>query len=586
MKKIWLFIPLFLLLLNSCQEDDATVAEENTNSSVTDSEFAKNFGSEVHRDFIGQVVDPDNKPVVNATIKIGSAVAATDKNGVFILNDAAVFERFAYITATKSGYVSGSRSLVPTTGKNNINIMLLPLENTQTITSGTTTEVSLYSGTKVVFDGAFQDESGVAYTGNVNVSMFHLTPSDENISSLMPGMLYARAETGQQKMLKTFGMLHVELRGSTGQKLQLASGHPAEITMRIDDDQIAIAPQNIPLWHFDEVNGYWKQDGSATKQGNKYIGKVSHFSWWNCDIFFETVSLTVKVVDANGNPLSGVGIKLVTSSGFASNVDVTNDQGKLSGLVPANESLQMTIYNICGGALTTTAIGPFNENTLLPTLTLSDTVQTTSITGTFVTCEDHMVSEGYVILTYGTKRYLSALDAGAFHFQASLCSSLNIFQLEGYDFTNQQTTGQISYKATFPETKVGKLKACNTATDFMFYQRGDDPPVYYSSSNSPIGVTSSGTDFQILTNNNNHLFSLFGFSPTYAPGVYTTNDFQVESWETGYPSIYLLRETPNTMVFNVNKFGNVGEYIDISFSGTYDDDRIPLKGMIHVIRDR
>ena len=162
------------------------------------------FGTAISRDFIGQIVDENDAPISNAAIKIGNTSVQTDVNGVFIINGAEVHEKFAYITAKKPGYIDGSRSVVPTSGKNNIKIMLLSNTPTSTIQSGTSATVALASGTKVVFDGAFQDENGATYSGSVSVSEYHLTPSNENIGSLMPGMLYAQAANGEAKVLKTF----------------------------------------------------------------------------------------------------------------------------------------------------------------------------------------------------------------------------------------------------------------------------------------------------------------------------------------------------------------------------------------------
>jgi len=305
MKKIqnllWLLV--IAITFSSCNPDDG-----GSISGPDDNTFTQNFGATANRDFIGRVVDADNQPIQGVTIKIGSSTTQTDVNGVFVINNASVYQKFAYITAKKSGYIDGSRSLVPTIGKNNVKIMMIPFASQATIQSGEASEVSIYSGTKVKFDGAFQDENGNDYSGAVQVALFHLTPSDTNISSLMPGMLYAQTETNQEAILETFGMINVELRGSGGQKLNIKSGHTAEITVRIDDSQLATAPSTIPLWHFDEAKGYWKQDGVATKIGNKYVGEVSHFSWWNCDAFAQMVRLTVTIVDSNGNEISNAGV--------------------------------------------------------------------------------------------------------------------------------------------------------------------------------------------------------------------------------------------------------------------------------------
>ena len=55
--------------------------------------------------------------------------------------------------------------MVPTSGKNNVKIMLLPNAPLETIQSGVESEVSIFSGTKVKFQGGFQDENGTNYSG-------------------------------------------------------------------------------------------------------------------------------------------------------------------------------------------------------------------------------------------------------------------------------------------------------------------------------------------------------------------------------------------------------------------------------------
>ena len=115
MKKINSLLCLLLLTVSfsSCEPNDYS----SSNAEPNDEIFTQNFGSVANRDFIGQIVDTDNNPIQGATIKIGSSTVQTDVNGVFIINGANVHERFAYITATKVGYIDGSRAMVPTTGK-------------------------------------------------------------------------------------------------------------------------------------------------------------------------------------------------------------------------------------------------------------------------------------------------------------------------------------------------------------------------------------------------------------------------------------------------------------------------------------
>src|SRR6476620_3808358 len=170
---------LLISFLHSCDPKEDNSVPNNSNDV-----FSENFGANVLRDFIGQIVDTNNNPVPNAEVKIGNITVQSDVNGVFMAHNALVHQRFAYITVKKAGFIDGSRTMVPTNGKNNVKIMLLPSTPIQSIASGVASEVTLASGTKVAFDGAFEDENGNAYSGDVSVSMFHLESSNENIDAL------------------------------------------------------------------------------------------------------------------------------------------------------------------------------------------------------------------------------------------------------------------------------------------------------------------------------------------------------------------------------------------------------------------
>jgi len=592
MKKIHSFCCLLLLAVSfsSCNPND----DSNNNAGPNDDTFAQNFGSTVARDFIGQVVDIDNVPIQGVTIKIGTSTVQTDVNGVFIINGANVYQKFAYITAKKVGFIDGSRAMVPTSGKNNVKIMLLPNAPLETIQSGVVSEVSIYSGTKVKFQGGFQDENGTNYSGPVQVSMFHLTPTDENLSKLMPGMLYAQTSTNQEAVLETFGMLNVELRGSAGQKLNIKEGQTAEITIRIDDSQIATAPSSIPLWHFDEERGYWKQDGVATKVGNKYVGEVSHFSWWNCDAFSQMVTLTVTVVNGNGNPVSNAGVGLIANGNTWPAMGFTNNNGQVSGLIPANQTLTLNVYAsyyTCGAnnIVYTTTIGPFSTNTTLPNIVInnSPTTLSSNVVGNLVKCNNTPVTNGYVLLNrYGNASFSPVIN-GAFSFNEIYCPNDTQFTLKGFDIENLQQTDSISYTFTAPITTIGNLQACTAVDEFISYQIDNNPVVYIISNvNGGFGQGAIGGGGGIFISGTSQVQTIYIWGDTYIPGIYTTAQFTIEGAGVGYIS----STTTNTIQFNLSQFGAVGEYIDMTFSGTYQDQQVAglthtLTGVAHVIRD-
>ncbi|KIX22885.1 hypothetical protein SY27_03485 [Flavobacterium sp. 316] len=563
------------LLFTSCDtNDDSLNLDENQDSSIN-----YNFGSTVSRDFIGQIVDENNDPIQNATVFIGNNSSQTDSNGIFIIKNASVKSNFAYITATKAGYLQGSRSVIPTSGENNVKIMMLSATVVGTVNSGTSGNVTLPNGTKVDFDGNFKKEDGSSYSGSVSVIMHHLDPEDANVEAKMPGMLLASDTNGEAKVLETFGMINVELLGSSGEKLQLASA--ATIEMPIAIGQMGSSPNTIPLWHFDDVKGYWVEEGSATKVGNKYVGSVSHFSWWNCDAQFPTVYLCLTVVDSNNTPLSNVQVELAPNNQTYPRTGTSDSNGEICGLIPSNQTITMNVLDNCGNVISTSQIGPFSSNTVLPNvIATSGMVSSTTVTGTLAQCNNSNVTDGYVLLNYGNQRFVSNVTNGSFSFNTLVCNANTTFTLEGYDYASLQTSGVINYTFVTPVTNIGNLLTCNAVTEYITYQIDNEPVDYFigniSASSSPNGLNVS---LQGATGTSSFYF----YGSIFATGSYTTANFLIENSE-----VIIQNGVTNNVICNVSQIGAIGGYIDITFSGTYEDNSNvthTITGVIHVIRD-
>ena len=581
-KKLFLLVLLLPFLFSSCSNDSGN----NGNSIDT----PLNFGSEVSKNFTGQIVDENNSPLSNVAITISNKTAITDVNGIFIISAATVHDKFAYITAKKAGYIDGSRSLVPTSGINNVKITMLTGTVIGTVNSGNSGAVSLPNGTKVIFDGNFKTETGQAYSGSVSVIMHHLNPSDPTILDKMPGMLLAQNSNGEQRVLETYGMLNIEMRGSGSQKLQLTTS--AQIEMPIASSQLASSPTTIPLWHFDETLGYWKEEGLATKQGTKYVGTVSHFSWWNCDVQFPTINLTVTVVNTVGSPLSNLKVALRRASSTYSVNGFTNNLGQVCGLVPANETLTMTVYDTCDNVIYTSSVGPFSADTTLPNVVITNsTIQSTLVQGNLLKCDGTNVSNGYVLLHYGNQNVLATVTNASFIFTMLVCSATNTgFTLQGFDYENLQTTNPINFTFTNPITNVGNLTACSTISEFISYRIDANPTKYIIANitalgrSSASGTTNSGLTISAYTVNTpttSQGFYLYG--NTIIPGIYTSSLFSIESADIGAINV----QTVNTVSYNLSSVGAIGQYIDITFNGTYTNTTgsHTITGVAHVIRD-
>jgi hypothetical protein len=106
----------------------------------------------------------------------------------------------------------------------------------------------------------------------------------------MPGDYSALDSGGKLASMESYGAGSVEI-GSGTERFNLRSGATATVTIPVDATQLTGTPSlptTIPFLFYDEVNGIWKQDGTAQLSGSganaAYVATTSHFSTMNGDI--------------------------------------------------------------------------------------------------------------------------------------------------------------------------------------------------------------------------------------------------------------------------------------------------------------
>ena len=147
-------------------------------------------------------------------------------------------------------------------------------------------------------------KQGSAYSGAVTVFAYFLDLTKSGAYDKMPGSLRGMTTDNIEQSLTSYGMMAVELVGSNGEALQLATGKTANLSFPIAASLTASAPATIPLWYFNETTSLWAQQVTATKTGNNYVGDVAHFTWWNCDYGGGPITYSIKFIDQNGNTVN------------------------------------------------------------------------------------------------------------------------------------------------------------------------------------------------------------------------------------------------------------------------------------------
>lgn len=303
MKKPIVALALIAAILSAgffaCKKYDST-ANSNTSGNNIPPEVM------VTANLQGRVIDQNGVPVQGAAVTGGTANATTDINGIFSFSNITLSSRFGYVQAAKSGYFTGSRSIITNAGDSSfVTIRLVSRSETGSFPAATGGKIMVYTGDTVAFGPAsvVTASTNAAYTGTVHVFATYLNPTNDNAAQYMPGDLRGIGSDGKETAIQSFGMMQVELRDDAGNKLQIASGQTATLTMAIPTTLQSTAPATIPLWYFNDSTGRWIQQGSAIRQGTDYVGTVGHFTWWNCDAPLGTVIFKIKVRDQYGNAL-------------------------------------------------------------------------------------------------------------------------------------------------------------------------------------------------------------------------------------------------------------------------------------------
>ena len=151
-------------------------------------------------------------------------------------------------------------------------------------------------------------DSGGAASGEATARVTVLDASKD--PSVMPGDLESyNADTGEAAPIESFGAMNVEFAGGNGNRLNLASGKQASISIPLASGRRPEdSPKSIPLYYWSDVTGYWVEEGTATLQQTAdgkwaYTGSVGHFSTWNADVLYESITMKGCVQDQNGKPV-------------------------------------------------------------------------------------------------------------------------------------------------------------------------------------------------------------------------------------------------------------------------------------------
>jgi len=471
------FLFIFTIILASCSDDALILQEPEVTFPDTVELLEGNL--------IGSVEDEAGLPISDALVTCLSCLPVqeimTDDKGDFRFLNVEVKGGSAYLTVNSSGKFDGFRRVPLLEDKLNYTRVLLKEKvSLGRLSASQGGDLSHISGAVISLPASgIVDAAGQSYTGEYNVFMSWIDPTSEDLNLRMVGDLSAIDSEGELVGLSTYGMLQVELEATDGSELNLNEGSTAVLEFPVPQSIRANAPTEIPLWNYNEANGYWVEEGSAVLDGDKYVGEVSHFSTWNVDVKIDPVDICGSIVTSEFKKgLSYYQVKLGGET-FQGTGGWLCDDGSFRFInVPSGQILTLDILNYCGELIEAINLGPYESGKVeLDPITISEDTEITfvKLTGNSIDCDNEALTEGMVIISLEYDSYVFPIDSdGSYDVSFPTCGEFDgtVQVFNTIDFT---ASISIAISDQTDDFNFIDFQACDVLAEEYFYYKFGRP---------------------------------------------------------------------------------------------------------------
>ncbi len=462
MKKSFLYICFLLLsftLILSCHEDSI---EETI---ITD-DFEPFTIYEV--DVSGLVSDQEGAPIANAIVSMDDQTVRTNQYGYFKLEDISSGAQGAWLEITAAGFIPTGRRIDVLNSLDmivDINMLLVPEPDIINGEAGETINITSRASVRFAPNGIQRD--GQLYSGTVYVRSLSISPDDPDLTDKMPGSLVGVNLDNDLQSLRSYGMFYVTLEDDQGRELQPDTNAGALLQMQIPDKLISDAPSSMPMWYFDQSIGYWIEEGVATKVGDVYQARVSHFTWWNIDLPIGDLINTCITVSLEDQLLTNTEL-LFSIAGQPFGLQTTNDEGVICVALPKDLTITLSLYNELCEVSPGTSIGPFSSDQMnVEVIVEENSENKVALTGTVTDCDGQQISNSQVyIIRAGTSNVLETDQSGQYNILILCTTSGEQIEILAVDAIKQKSKSTV-ISITNAETVSQDITVCDEIENLL-----------------------------------------------------------------------------------------------------------------------
>lgn len=430
-----------------------------------------NTANQVTASFYGMITDEAGVPIVGATVTASGYSTYTDINGVYFFNKINTPRDYTAVVASKPGYFTGYRSIVVNANqKHEIRIALIKKADYQSYIASAGGTIQHSNGFSITFppDGVENAQTGLEYDGLVYVYTKHIDPRTDMGRNLMPGDMKGNNRLNEVTLLRSMGIVHVELFDVSGNPLRMREKLNATINLTVPPSLLSKAPSTISMWHFDTQKSIWQETSFALLQGNVYSGSANPMSFWTFAVSEPTIPIQMTFMDQHNFPLTGYTVKVINTGKNDIQYALTNGSGWSSIYAYPNASLIVELYanSFCSGLpvfTKTISTTGFTQNFGTYTIPVSNPGYA-RIIGTLVDCGKYPIGDG-AIFVEPIGLFIVPNNLGQFALSLP-CAPTGQVAYNAYNF-NSSVFGVTIGSISPGENLLGNIIACDVIDPYL-----------------------------------------------------------------------------------------------------------------------
>ena len=232
-------------------------------------------------------------------------------------------------------------------------LAMVPVDVTQPFRPENNTAIKVTGQTVVSLSAnALVTDGGAMASGEATAMATVLDASKD--PSVMPGDLEQwNAGSEVAEPIESFGAMNVDFTGADGKRLNLGDGKQARISIPLASGRRPEdSPKSMPLYYWSDATGYWVEEGTAvlekTADGKwAYTGSVGHFSTWNADVAYESITMKGCVQDRSGKPVKNAEVTARGKDYVGSSKATTDADGRFE--IEARPESELELFAAAAG---------------------------------------------------------------------------------------------------------------------------------------------------------------------------------------------------------------------------------------------